>query len=167
MKNMWLSVFTLSLISISILTFPNESYACSCSSSPDYLLATIESKHVFIGTVTKIDNSEGPQKVHFDVESVVKGDLGDVYVLENRNIINTGEFTHHSSCDVGYEIGTTYNVFVYANSQMNNGMCTTKPVSAFGILDPFQYNLFQTIILVLVSVATLIVIIFVMKIKKK
>ena len=167
MKNLWLYVIVPSLISIIIPTYPPETYACSCASSPDYLLATVESKHVFVGTVTRIDNSDGPQKVHFDVESVVKGNLGEVYVLENRNIINTGEFTHHSSCDVGYEVGTTYNVFVYANAQMNNGMCTTKPVSAFGILDPFHHNLFQTITLVLASVVIVIVIVFVMKIKKK
>ena len=123
------------------------SHACSCTTPVDYLQALSESEYAFTGTVIRIDNSDGPQKVHFDVISVAKGDISGVFVLTNNNLIMNGEFTYHSSCDVGYVIGVTYNVFVYDNIDMNNGMCTTKVVGFLGILNPFEYNLFYYVIL--------------------
>ena len=135
-------VIILLVLSLNLVQIP-ESYACSCAQPVDYFLALSESEYSFTGTVTHIDNSDGPQKIHFDVISVAKGDIPDgVFVLSNNNLIRNGEFTTHSSCDVGYKTGVTYNVFVYDNINMNNGMCTTKDVGFLWILNPYEYNLF-------------------------
>lgn len=135
------------VLSLNLFQIPN-SYACSCSAPIDYFQALSESEYVFTGTVRHIDNSDGPQKVHFDVISTAKGDISDgIFVLANNNLVRNGEFTTHSSCDVGYETGVTYNVFVYDNINMNNEMCTTKAVGFLGILNPFEYNLFYYVIL--------------------
>jgi len=138
------------LIILLLVSFPyvHHSHACSCSAPIDYFQATEESEYVFRGTVTDIDNSDGPQKVYFDVSSVSKGEIPNgVFVLENNNLIWDGEFTRQSSCDVGYQVGVTYNVFVYDNINMNNGMCTTKPVGILGILNPIEYNLFYYVVI--------------------
>lgn len=50
-----------------------DTHACSCLAPTDYVAAMAESEYVFTGTVTHIDNSLGPQKIHFDVMSVAKG----------------------------------------------------------------------------------------------
>jgi len=136
------------LLVLSLILFQiPKSYACSCAAPVDYFQAMSESEYVFTGTVTNIDDSDGPQKVHFDVISVTKGDISDgVFVLANNNLIRNGESTTHSTCDVGYKTGITYNVFVYDNINMNNGMCTTKAVGFLGILNPFEYNLFYYVI---------------------
>ena len=151
-------------MSLNIFQLPN-SYACSCADPIDYFQALSESEYSFTGTVTQIDNSDGPQKVHFDVISVTKGDVPDgVFILANNNLIRNGEFTTHSSCDVGYQIGVTYNVFVYDNIHMNNGMCTTKAVGFLGILNPYEYTLFYYVILGFVGVG---IVVFVIWKKKK
>ena len=134
------------ILGICTVPIPN-SYACSCASTIDYFQAIKESDYAFTGTVTQIDNSDGPQKVYFDVSSVAKGAIEDgSFILENNNIIRHDEFTTQSSCDVGYQIGVTYNVFVYDNNNMNNGMCTTKPVGFLGVLNPVDYNLFYYVL---------------------
>ena len=156
-------------IIMAIVLFPiiQESHACSCAAPTDYVAAMMESEYAFIGTVTHIENSEGPQKVHFDVSSVAKGDIAEnTFVLENSNIISNGEFSSHSSCDVGYQVGVTYNVFVYDNTFMNNGMCSTKAIGFLGIMNPFQYNLFHIVILVLAIIAVAAVVVLVIRRKR-
>lgn len=134
-----LLIIVLLLITSSII---QESFACSCATPVDYVQVVNESQYAFVGTVTQIENSDGPQKVHFDVSSVVKGDISDgKFVLENNNIIRSGETRSRSTCDVGYQLGVTYNVFVYDNAHMNNGMCDTKPVGFLGVFNPLEYNL--------------------------
>lgn len=145
----------------------HDAYACSCASPVDYVGVTMESEYAFIGTVTHIDNSDGPQKVHFDVSSVIKGDITDnTFVLENTNIIN-GPSSMSSTCDVGYQKGVTYNVFVFDNSFMNNGMCSTKATGLLGIMDPLQYNLFHIVILVLMIIVIVTVSALVVKRKRR
>ena len=135
------------ILLITFFNLPN-SYACSCTAPIDYFQALSYAEYVFTGKVTQIENSDGPQKVHFEVSSMAKGNITNgVFILENNNIIRHGEFTTNSSCDVGYEVGVTYNVFVYDNINMNNEMCTTKAVGALGILNPIEYNLFYYVIL--------------------
>jgi len=132
------------IIVLLFVSFPilHEAHACSCATPVDYVQAISESEYAFIGTVNYIDNSDGPQKVHFNVIFVVKGDiLENQFVLENNNLVRHGESVSESSCDVGYKVGVTYNVFVYDNVHMNNGMCDTKPVGFLGVLNPTEYNL--------------------------
>ena len=72
MQNNKISIIVMFLIiGIFFTHYIHDAHACSCASPVDYVGATMESKYAFIGTVTQIDNSDGPQKVHFDVSSVV------------------------------------------------------------------------------------------------
>ena len=169
MKNNKISIVILFLVmSVFSANYIQDAHACSCASPTDYVAATAESKYVFVGTVTDIDNSGGPQKVHFDVSSVIKGDIPEnKFVLENSNIVNNGELSSRSSCDVGYKTGVTYNVFVYDNAFMNNGMCSTKVVGFLGIMNPIEYNLFYIVILVLAIISVAVVSIFVIRRKRK
>ncbi len=145
----------------------HDAHACSCASPVDYVGVTMESEYAFIGTVTHIDNSDGPQKVHFDVGSVIKGNIPDnTFVLENTNIIN-GPSSMGNTCDVGYQVGVTYNVFVFDNAFMNNGMCSTKAVGFFGIMDPFQYNLFYIMIFVLILIEITMIVILIVRRKRR
>ena len=143
LKTSFLLVFAIAGLGFQI---PN-SYACSCAAPIDYFQALSEADFAFTGTVRQIDDSDGPQKVYFDVGWVAKGDITNgTFVLENNNLIRNGEFTTHSSCDVGYTVGVTYDVMVYDNINMNNGLCTTKPVGFLGILNPFEYTVFYYVI---------------------
>ncbi|AJM93095.1 hypothetical protein [Nitrosopumilus piranensis] len=156
------SIFTILMILILPL-FLQNSYACSCSAPTDFLAALQESEYAFIGTVTDIDNSGGPQKVTFYVTQIFKGDIKDnIFVLENLGLSFSDEYTtsKHSSCDVGYQIGITYTVFVHDNVHYNNGMCDTKPIGflGLGLLNPFDYNLFYYVVLGMI-VGSIIVII--------
>ncbi len=145
-----------------------ESYACSCSSPVDYVAATMESEYVFIGTVTHIDNSNGPQKIHFDVDSVVKGDISNSkFVLENTGKTRQGDTRSESSCDVGYQMGVTYNVFVYDNESLNNSMCSTKAIGFLGMMNPLQYNIFHHVILALAVIAITMMSILIVKRKQR
>ena len=169
MKNNKISIAILFLVmSVFSANYIQDAHACSCASPTDYVAATAESKYVFVGTVTDIDNSGGPQKVHFDVSSVIKGDIPEgKFILENNNIINNNESSSRSSCDVGYQVEVTYNVFVYENAFMNNGMCSTKVVGFLGIMNPIEYNLFYIVILVLAIISVAVVSIFVIRRKRK
>ena len=152
-------IFGIVLLFVSIPVL-HEAYACSCAAPVDYVQAISESEYSFTGTVTFIDNSDGPQKVYFDVISVAKGDILDnKFVLENNNIVRRGLSVSESSCDVGYKVGVTYNVFVYDNVHMNNGMCDTKPVGFLGVLNPLDYNLsyYIALVLIVLSIAGIVV----------
>ena len=168
MKNNKVSFTVLFLVmSVFSISYIHDAHACSCAAPTDYVTALAESEYAFTGTVTHIDNSLGPQKIHFDVTSVVKGDIPEnKFVLENTNIINNDESSLRSSCDVGYQVGVTYNVFVYDNEFMNNGMCSTKAVGFLGIMNPFQYNLFHITILGLSIIAIATTVVFIIRRKK-
>ena len=169
MKNNKVS-FTILFLVIGVfsISYIHDAQACSCAAPTDNVTALTESEYAFTGTVTHIDNSLGPQKIHFDVMSVVKGDIPEnVFVLENNNIINNGESSLQSSCDVGYQVGIMYNVFVYDNEFMNNGMCSTKAVGFLGIMNPFQYNLFYIVLSVLILVAIVLIVVVLIRRKRK
>ncbi|QLH06515.1 hypothetical protein [Nitrosopumilus ureiphilus] len=152
------------LIIISLLVLvPSAplSYACSCASPIDYVQAVNESEYVFIGTVTNIDNSGGPQKIHFNVMSTIKGDIsGNTFVLRNTNVASNSESIQvkNSSCDVGYQLGVTYNVFVYENDFMNNDMCTTKAIGFIEMFNLLEYNISYYLILGLIVIVVGIII---------
>ena len=112
-----------------------DSFACSCSSHPDFLTALMESDGAFQGTVKDIMTDEGPRKVTFDIHQIQKGNYqyGN-YTLRDSSIIHHGKDTiQRSSCSVDYKIGETYQVFVYSGSQMmgETNMCSTKQISGF------------------------------------
>ena len=160
------SLFLFAIMTFVLFPVP-ESHACSCAIPVDYVAVTMESEYAFVGTVTHIDNSDGPQKVHFDVSSVIKGEIpGNTFVLKNTNIIN-GPSSMGNTCDAGYQVGVTYNVFVFDNEFMNNSMCSTKAVGFLGVMDPFQYNLFYIVILVLILIAITMTVIFIARRKRR
>ena len=112
-----------------------ESFACSCSSHPDFLTIWMGSSGAFQGTVNDILLGNGPQKVIFDIHQVQKGNYpyGN-YILEDSNIIHYGDdMVKESSCGVDYKVGETYQVFVFSGNQImsQTNMCSTKQISGF------------------------------------
>ena len=100
----------------------------SCNAELDYDLVLKESELAFTGTVTRLDNYDGPQKVTFFVHDVVKGEINTPkFILENSGLIFLENDTVvSSSVNVDYKIGKTYKVYV-TNGQTNQ--CTTKLTS--------------------------------------
>ena len=132
--------------------FLQNSYACNCVTPTDFPAALQESQYAFIGTVSDIDNRKGPQKVTFYVTHVFKGDIKDNnFLLRNLGLGFSDDHTKtmSSSCDVGYQMGVTYSVFVYDTAHYGNGMCDAKPIGflGLGLLNPFDYNLFYYVAL--------------------
>jgi hypothetical protein len=117
-------VFAFSLL----LPYSVDSAYASCIAEVNYGLVFLESELVFKGTVVFVDNSPGPQKIHFDVHEVSKGIISDKrYILENSEFTNHGDDSYStSSVNVDYIVGTTYNVYV-TNGQTS--LCTTKPTA--------------------------------------
>ena len=114
----------------------SDSFACSCSSSPDILMTWMGSSGAFQGAVRDIQTGEGPRKIIFDIHQVQKGNYpyGN-YLFEDSSIIHhTNQLTTISSCSVDYKIGETYQVFVYDGNRMTVGktdICSTKQISGF------------------------------------
>jgi len=131
MKTRLLILFLFILITLQV----QDSFACSCSSYPDFLMAWMESDGAFQGTVKDILTDEGPRKVIFDIHQVQKGNYpyGD-HTLGDSSIIHHGkDMIQRSTCSVDYKIGETYQVFVYDGNSMANetNMCSTKQISGF------------------------------------
>ena len=131
MKDRVLILLLMALTTLQI----QDSFACSCSSYPDFLMTWMESDGAFQGTVKDVLTDEGPRKVTFDIHQVQKGNYpyGN-YTLGDSSIMHLGKDTiQMSSCSVDYKIGETYQVFTYSGSQMTGetDMCSTKQVSGF------------------------------------
>ena len=131
MKRVVLAALLIILATLQI----QDSFACSCSSYPDFLMTWAESDGAFQATVKDILTGEGPRKVIFDIHQVQKGDYpyGD-YIFEDSSIIRYGEGTiQASSCSVDYKRGETYQVFMYDRSHGIGwtGICSTKQISGF------------------------------------
>lgn len=111
-----------------------DSFACSCNSDPDFLAVWAESDGAFQGTVMDVTQGEGPRKVTFDIHLVLKGSYPyGKYVLEDSSVVYLEwGAVRHSSCEVYYKVGETYQVFVYGESPAGStGICTTKQISGF------------------------------------
>ena len=113
-----------------------DSFACSCSSSPDILMTWMGSSGAFQGTVKDVQTGEGPRKVIFDIHQVQKGNYpyGN-YILEDSSIMHyDNQVTKANSCSVDYKIGEAYQVFVHDGNMMTIGgtdICSTKQISGF------------------------------------
>ena len=135
MGKVWIIVLALSLTVLVTSLQVQNSFACSCSSNPDFLMAWTESEGAFQATVKDVIAGDGPRKIIFDIHQVQKGTYpyGE-YVFDDSSIIYYGNDTIlASSCKVDYKIGETYQVFIYAGSQATGAtnMCTTKQISGF------------------------------------
>ena len=128
--------FLIALLIILATLQIQDSFACSCSSSPDILMTWIGSSGAFQGTVKDILTGEGPRKVIFDIHQVQKGNYpyGN-YTLEDSSTVHyDNEIVKASSCSVNYKIGETYQVFVFEGNRMTVGetdICSTKQISGF------------------------------------
>ena len=132
MKNQFLLIFTGILISLSLFFVAENSepqYAfASCAADIDYNAKLESSELVFTGTVARLDNYDGPQKVTFFIHDIIKGEVDTPkHVLENRGMIFLENDTvMSSSVSVDYTIGKTYKVYV-ENGDTNS--CTTKLIT--------------------------------------
>ena len=111
---------------LSLASFiPHNAYACSCASYPDYLQTLMESRAAFQGTVTKIIQNDHYEEVYFDITFPQKGvSQTNGYVIEQSK---------RSSCAVNYNIGETYQVFMYNDDGIigTTNMCSTKQITGF------------------------------------
>ncbi len=119
--------FTLIILGIFAILFPFNSVFASCTAEVNYSKLIEESQIIFKGTVVYIDNSPGPQQIHFDVHEVSKGEIPERYILKNLEFVNFEDNSvTTSSINVDYKVGTTYNVYVIGGM---TSMCTTKPTA--------------------------------------
>jgi len=113
-----------------------ESFACSCAADPDYDQAIADADTAFQGTVLKIEEGSGFQKVHFMIHSVQKGDLEEgIFVMTNVNIyMDENKNGMLNSCDPGYEKGNTYQVIGWGSTEQNpvgeTNMCSTRTIGS-------------------------------------
>ena len=122
MKAIFLIIISVALFTSTIWT---EQVYALCAADINYDAKLKTSELVFTGTVTRLDNYDGPQRVTFFIHDVIKGEVDTPkHVLENPGTVFTENNTvGSSSVSVDYKIGKTYKVYV------ENGMttsCTTK-----------------------------------------
>ena len=113
----------IALFALTPLIIPNVLAMCDAEINYDAKLKS--SEVAFTGTVTRLDNYDGPQRVTFFIHDVIKGQVDTPkHVLKNTGMMFLeNNAVRSSSVSVNYEIGKTYNVYV------ENGMtdiCTTK-----------------------------------------
>ena len=101
-----------------------QSYAL-CDADINYDSVLKQSDFVFTGTVTRLDNYDGPQKVTFFIHDIIKGEVKTPkHVLENYGkMFLENDTIGSSSVSVDYTIGKTYKVYV-VNGETDT--CTTK-----------------------------------------
>ncbi|MCV0391951.1 MAG: hypothetical protein K5790_01510 [Nitrosopumilus sp.] len=120
MKSIFLMI---TLFALTPLVIPNVSAMCAAEINYDNVLK--ESELAFTGTVTRLDNYDGPQKVTFLIHGVVKGEVNlPKHIFENNGMMFLENDTvTSSSVDVDYKIGKTYKVYVIDGETSS---CTTK-----------------------------------------
>jgi len=116
------------IVAFAFLLGGNDQAYALCIKDVNYDAKLKDSELVFTGTVTRLDNYDGPQKVTFFVHDVVKGEVDTPkFILKNSGLsFHDNDVYTSSSTDVDYKIGKTYKVYV------ENGMtdrCTTKLTS--------------------------------------
>jgi len=117
--------FIIILFVVSVLTLFNDQAFALCDAEINYDSKLKNSEFVFTGTVTRLDNYDGPQKVTFFIHDVIKGEINTPkHVLENSGkIFHGNDSVESSSVSVDYKIGKTYKVYI-ENGETSR--CTTK-----------------------------------------
>ncbi len=128
MKTRLLIVIVVATFAFPLVWFDQAYASCIAESEINWNTVLLESELVFTGTVTRLDNYDGPQRVTFFVHDVIKGEVDTPkFILENSELIFLENDTiMSSSVNVDYKIGKTYKVYV-TNDQTNQ--CTTKLTS--------------------------------------
>ena len=121
-------VIAVAAFAFSLIGLDHAYASCISENEIDWDAVLSESESAFTGTVTRLDNYDGPQKVTFLIHDVIKGNINTPkHVLENSELtFLENDSVMSSSIDVGYKIGNTYKVYV-TNGGTNQ--CTTKIVS--------------------------------------
>jgi len=111
MKTILLLIISIALFASTVWT---EQAHALCDAEINYDSKLKTSELVFTGTVTRLDNYDGPQKVTFFIHDVIKGDVDTPkHILENPGMVFTENNTvGSSSVSVDYTIGKTYKVYV-------------------------------------------------------
>jgi len=114
----------LTIIAVPLLT--DEVHA-SCAAEVNYDLILKDSELVFTGTVDRLENYDGPQRVTFIIHDILKGEINtQKYILENSGkIFLENGLVRSSSNSVDYQISKTYKVFVVNGDTTS---CTTKEI---------------------------------------
>ena len=125
MKNRLLSIFVIVTFASPFVWFDQVYASCIAENEINWNSVMSESEFVFTGTVTRLDNYDGPQRVTFFIHDVSKGEITtQKYVLENSELIFLENDTiMSSSINVDYKIGKTYKVYV---TDGHTNQCTTK-----------------------------------------
>ena len=125
MKTRLLIIIVIAAFAFPLVWFDQAYAMCVVENEINWNSVASESELVFTGTVTRLDNYDGPQRVTFFVHDVIKGEIdAPKYVLENTGMVFLENNTiRSSSVSVDYKIGKTYKVYV-ANGETNR--CTTK-----------------------------------------
>ena len=111
MKTVLLIIISVALFTSTVFT--DQAFAL-CAEETNYDAKLKSSELVFIGTVTHLDNYDGPQRVTFFIHDVIKGDVDTPkHVFQNiGKTFNENGSRTSSSIDVDYKIGKTYKVYV-------------------------------------------------------
>ena len=125
MKTRLLIVVVITTFAFPLVWFDQAFASCMAESEINWNAVLSESELVFTGTVTRLDNYDGPQKITFFIHDVIKGEVNTTkHVLENSELVFLENDTvMSSSVNVDYKIGKTYKVYV-ENGKTNQ--CTTK-----------------------------------------
>ncbi len=120
-----ITVIALATFALPLLGFDQAYALCVAENEINWNTTLDESELVFVGTVTRLDNYDGPQKVTFFIHDVIKGEINTPkYILENYGLMFLGNDTiASSSISVEYTIGKTYKVYVMNG---DTRQCTTK-----------------------------------------
>ncbi len=124
MKSGLLIIITLVGFLFLLSSFPHNAYACSCAGNPDFLLTWTGSAGAFQANVTKVEENGNNQKVYFDISLTQKGFYLGEYILQQSTF---------STCTVHYNIGETYQVFLWQNESrfLETNICDSKQITGF------------------------------------
>jgi len=125
MKTRLLTIIVIATFASPLVWFDQAYGICVAENEINWNSVSSESELVFVGTVTRLDNYDGPQRVTFFVHDAIKGENDTPkYVLENSGMaFFENDTVMSSSVGVDYKIGKTYKVYV-TNGETNQ--CTTK-----------------------------------------
>ena len=119
-------IFTM-IITLLVVSFvTTDAYACSCGAYPDFLLTWMTSDGAFQANVSEIEKEGNNEKIHFDISLTQKGIYSGHYIHEQY---------YGNTCNVDYNLGETYQVFMWSNNG-NSGykdtdICSTKQITGF------------------------------------
>ena len=130
MKTRVLIIFALVVFLSLLSSLPQNAYACSCVGNPDFLLTWTGSAGAFQANVTKVEENGYNQKVYFDISLTQKGFYSGEYILQQSTF---------STCTIHYNIGETYQVFLWQNEYrfLETNMCDSKQITGF---DEYSYE---------------------------